>query len=300
MELRQIRYFIAVAEALNISEAARRLQTSQPSLGRQIQALEEEIAVQLFGRRNRRLTLTRAGEIFLQKCKTIVSDIDDAVVKARISSLRNRSGITIGYVPPATSKIFPLFLPFLSHQQPDICPILRSIDSDEQIASLKDNSIDIGFLRKNGHDDALLFDEVIRESLVVLLPAAHPLSGQSCIAPKDLACLPFLPSSPSLCRQIRTKLGPLPFLPESPSVEAGNDNLFDLLGLVGAGLGFTLLTDFVQDFVPPAVAVRALDLPEPVEIPLYVAHRKNDRSEILADFLKSLREWIRQREPDRR
>lgn len=291
MELRQIKYFVAVAEDLNISQAARRLHTSQPSLGRQIQSLEDFIGVPLFNRKNRRLTLTEAGEIFLARSKNILSDINDATLKARSASHGNKKSITIGYIPTVASKIFPFFLPYLQNNNPDIYPILKNISSEVQITALKNECIDIAFVRKGADDDDIEKEVILRENLVVLLPAAHPLAEKTAVTLTELSALPFVEVSTPLKMELEQTFGPLNFKSLGASGSGERDSLFDQFSLVGSGLGFTILSDFVREFAPPSVAVRDLAVKPPPRTELYIAYRKHGRSAVLTEFLQALHRW---------
>lgn len=137
---------------------------------------------------------------------------------------------------------------------------------------------------------------ILHENLVVLLPAAHPLADKTALALSELSVLPFVEVSAPLKMELEQTLGPLNFKPVRASGLGERDNIFDQLSLVGSGLGFTILSDFVREFAPPSVAVRDLATQPPPRTELYIAYRKQDNSATFDEVLTALRNWKRQME----
>lgn len=132
MELRHLRYFVAVAEELNFTRAAERLYTSQPSLSEQIRNLEEEIGYPLLNRTRRKVELTEAGVIFLDDAREILHKVEEAVQRAGKAASQAREVLTIGFVPAAEVRIFPAVLPAFRAAFPQVDVVLRSLTSNEQ------------------------------------------------------------------------------------------------------------------------------------------------------------------------
>jgi len=298
MDHRYLRYFIAVAEELNFTRAAERLHTVQPSLSQQIRRLEEIVGTPLFYRKKHRLQLTEAGRIFLQEPRTILQSTDRAITLARQAARAEAGFMTIGFVPGVEGEIFPRILPILRTKYPDIELSLRSLTSPQQMEALHDREINIGFLRPPIDDPDVVSETVLREKIIAVIPANHPLAKLKRVPVRSLAALPFLevarPAAPGLhdaAKEIAAQAG-VTFNSILPA-----DNVLMSLSEVASGLGFCLLPDNVRQILPPHVVARPLDCdPEP-EFPLLVAYRKDDRVPAVAFFLSLLREQLGQETP---
>lgn len=126
---------------------------------------------------------------------------------------------------------------------------------------------------------------------MVLLPATHRLAGKAAVTLEELSALPFIDVSTPLKMELERTLGPLSFTPLEASGTGERDSLFDQFSLVGSGLGFTILSDFVRDLAPSTVAVRDFAIKPPPRTDLYVAYRRHAPSPILTDVLDALRSW---------
>ena len=177
MELRHLRYFLAVADELNFTRAALRLHTAQPSLSQQIRDLEDEIGAQLFERSKRKVELTDAGRVFMAEARLTLAQADRAVARARQVALQRQATLTIGFVPAAEVKIFPVILPMLRMRFPQLNVELRSLPTLEQEDALLCGDIDIAFMRPPIQSAELKAEVVFDEPFILLLPAAHPLAA---------------------------------------------------------------------------------------------------------------------------
>jgi LysR family hca operon transcriptional activator len=291
MDHRYLRYFIAVAEELSFTRAAERLHTVQPSLSQQIRRLEEIVGTPLFHREKHRLRLTEAGRIFLQESRTILQYTSRAITLARQAARAEAGFMTIGFVPGVEGKIFPSVLPILRAKYPDIELSLRSLTSPQQMEALQNGEINIGFMRPPIEGDEVLSEVVLREKIIAVVPANHPLAKLKRISVRALAKLPFLevarhtaPFLHDTAKEIAAQAG-VTFNSILPG-----ENVLMSLSEVAAGLGFCLLPDNVRQILPPNVAAKPLDCdPEP-EFPLLVAYRKDERLPAVAFFLSLLRE----------
>lgn len=298
MDHRYLRYFIAVAEELSFTRAAERLHTVQPSLSQQIRRLEEIVGTSLFHREKHRLHLTEAGRIFLQESRVILQYTDRAITLARQAARAEAGFMTIGFLPGIEGKIFPRVLPILRAKYPDIELSLRSLTSPQQAEALTNGEINIGFMRPPIADPDVLSEVVLREKIIAVIPANHPLAKHKRVPVRSLAALPFLevarhtaPALHDIAKGIAANAG-VTFNSILPA-----ENVLMSLSEVASGLGFCLLPDNVRQILPPGVVTRPLDCdPEP-EFPLLIAYRKDDRLPAVAFFLSLLREQLSQELP---
>ncbi|MDU2611008.1 MAG: LysR family transcriptional regulator, partial [Pseudomonas aeruginosa] len=180
MELRHLRYFIAVAEELHFGRAAERLGISQPPLSQQIQALEEEIGARLFERTNRRVELTDAGRLFLDESRQVLAQVDKAVLLARRAHLGELGELKIGFTSsaPFTSTI-PSSIHAFRKAYPDVHLDLQEMSSRQVLKALLEESLQVGVIRPLALPDAVHWVELFREPLVAVLRADHPLAAGS-------------------------------------------------------------------------------------------------------------------------
>lgn len=186
MELRHLRYFIAVAEELSFSKAAKRLNISQPPLSRQIQDLEEELSVALFTRTNRNVQLTSAGRAFLPKARTVLFESRNAADEARRWASGYHETVRIGFMSAIMLTDFPRILRPFHKKYPDVGITFSQMQSDEQLAALLDMRIDAGFvdfgLPEVGdrlRENRIITTPYLHEELCVIVTRDHPLAGRS-------------------------------------------------------------------------------------------------------------------------
>lgn len=242
MELRHLRYFVALAETLHFGHAAARLRIAQPSLSHQIRQLEDDLQVGLLHRTKRRVQLTDAGRLFLQESRDIIARADRATVIARrmgsIDARRLRVGI--GYCSDQ-SDIAALLGAF-NAQQRGIQVETKTLSVPAQLAALVDGQLDIAFVRPPVSDHSLMSEVVIREALVVALPPKHrfatrarlPLSALA----NELFILPPRDIVPVFHDAVLKACRAAGFVAHAPH-EA--DHLHMVLGLVAAGAGIALV-----------------------------------------------------------
>ncbi len=293
MDLRYLRYFIAVAEERSFTRAADRLNTVQPSLSQQIKKLEDVyVGTPLFRRDKHHVELTEAGRVFLAEARDILGNVDRAIAMAQQAARAEIGHLTIGFVPGAEGRVFPHVLPLLRTRCPGIHLTLRSLPTPEQITALTDHAIDVAFLRGPVEDRTLCSEVVLDEEIMAVLPADHEATRLERIPVGLLAEIPFVqvarsnaPAVHEAARQIAARAQ----VQFEPILET--DNVLGTLNAVGSGMGFSLLPDYVLQISPPSVAVRPLDLNPPPRINLMVAYRLGDELPALAEFLTLLRAW---------
>ncbi|GEN34901.1 MULTISPECIES: LysR family transcriptional regulator [Aneurinibacillus] len=192
MELRHLEYFMAVAEELNFSRAAARLNITQPPLSQQIQQLERELGVPLFHREKKRIQLTGAGELFLVEVRRILAGVSHAVKVAQRAHRGEVGSLVVGFVGSATYDILPAVIREYQLRFPDVHISLYEMSTPEQIEALRQNRIDIGILRPPVSDPALRTNIVQAAPCVLALPKNHPLLEKKEIRLVDTAHFPFV------------------------------------------------------------------------------------------------------------
>src|SRR5246500_5842014 len=193
MELRHLRYFVAVADAENLTVAAQRmLPTSQPSLSRQIRDLEDEVGTPLLTRRARGVDLTPAGRAFLDHARSLLSQVETAREAARRAARPAKPCFTMGFLTGHELTWMPEALRILRDELPNIDVMISSQYSPLLAEGLSKGTIDAAFLRREQGVPDLAFRVVVKEPLLVILPRDHRLAGLKAISPKDLAGEKFL------------------------------------------------------------------------------------------------------------
>jgi LysR family hca operon transcriptional activator len=292
MELRHLRYFVAVAEELNISRAAERLRTSQPSLGQQMRDLEAEIGVALFERAKNHFTLTSAGTVLLVQARTLLQSLESTLQMVHAAGRGEIGAIAIGSSPSGDIKVLSKLLPALHAEFPELDFEIRSWSNREDlITALLNRDVDVAFLRPPVSNAEIATTFLLREQFVVVLPSSHPLAEKTSLSLQDLRGLPFLANPPaSLCPAIMEALISEGIDPFAHKVFWDTKNVMVDLNVIGSGLGFTLLPDYVQQIVPPTVTVRPLNCDPVPTIDLVAGFRRDNHSPALGYLLSLLRQ----------
>ncbi|HLZ66479.1 MAG TPA: LysR substrate-binding domain-containing protein [Aliidongia sp.] len=293
MELRHLRYFLAVAEELNFSRAALRLHIAQPPLSQQIRRLEDELGLQLLERGSRPLRLTAAGRFFQTEAAALMAKLEEAVSGARRIDRGEVGWIGVGYVGSAMPLLLPPVLRRFHAEHPGVEVLLYEMLPFEQPAALLERRVHVGFVRPNIDSAELLEELLYDEPIVVAVPSDHRFADRSQLALTELADEPILlyggggPKS----RGINTNflLGVFRAAGVEPKVAVQAEHPESALGLVAAGMGVAL-TAAGFGHVPRA-GVRMVPIgPVSPTIAMKVAYRPTERSPVLREFLKITRE----------
>ncbi|MBH9376881.1 LysR family transcriptional regulator [Pseudomonas aeruginosa] len=288
MELRHLRYFIAVAEELHFGRAAERLGISQPPLSQQIQALEEEIGARLFERTNRRVELTDAGRLFLDESRQVLAQVDKAVLLARRAHLGELGELKIGFTSsaPFTSTI-PSSIHAFRKAYPDVHLDLQEMSSRQVLKALLEESLQVGVIRPRALPEAVHWGELFREPLVAVLRADHPLAAGSedGLAIAALAEEPFVffPRSygTGLYDQVIALTRQAGF---SPRIAQEASEAMTIIGLVSAGLGVSILPASFRRTRVDGVVYRPLRDPEATTA-VWLVRRQNEGSPLALSFI---------------
>jgi DNA-binding transcriptional LysR family regulator len=288
VELRHLRYFVAVAEELHFGRAARRLGIVQPALSKQIVALERELGVTLFIRSKRNVSITEAGRALYSEARDILQRVESASDSARLTDSGALGSLAIGFIGPAMWNILPALMREHRSRVPGMHFRLYEMTSGPMIEQVRDGILDAGFIRPFGHDEDLEIKTVWSEPFVIAMADDHPLAQQEVINLADAAgeTLVIVSSegSPVLFEQCLALCQSFGF---SPLVIQEGNTGGAMFGMVAAGLGVTLVPQSA-DLVPwPGVAFRPLTNSEP-ELALAVAYRRDNRSTALVSFLETL------------
>jgi DNA-binding transcriptional LysR family regulator len=292
VELRHVRYFIAVAECLNFSKAAQLLHIAQPPLSRQIRQLEEDLGVDLLLRNKRRVALTKEGQVFLEEARKLVAQAAHAMESARRAQNAEPSILRIG-VPSRLGDVLSKAILEHSKRFPAVGIECKNICSGLQNEALRKNEIDIGLFRppidQMHLDSELLFD---RETAVVL-PRTHPLAKRKSLRLKDIAGEPLIIFDRSFSSWLYEKILGLyskqaltPHLTVT-HVESNEEGA----SMVASGKAILLVAGAVPNHSIDLVSVR-LNEPE-AKIELYLAWRKNEELSAVFSFLDSARRTFR-------
>jgi DNA-binding transcriptional LysR family regulator len=294
MELRQLRYFVAVAEELHFGHAARRLRIAQPALSRQIQALEKELLVQLLFRNRRRVQITPAGQVFLNRARLILARTEDAILAAQRASGGVSGSLNLGFVGSATYDVLPSVLRAFRQAAPQVELTLSEMTVHAQLEALTEKRIDVGLLRLPAKTEGLVFRTISREPLYVALPGSHRLAQLPALRLSSLAEEPFVlyPDYPQpswtefvigLCQRAGFH----------PNIAQRTIEIQTTLSLVAAGIGLTVVPECVGNITRKNVVFRRLTGVR-ARTELLVAYREHDPSPVVQTFLKVL--WQRVRE----
>jgi DNA-binding transcriptional LysR family regulator len=295
MELRQLQYFLAVAEELNFGRAAARLGIAQPPLSRQIRQLEQELGVELFSRTKRRVDLTEAGRVFLEEARQILSRVEQGVRVAQRASHGEIGRLVVGFEGSSTYDVIPVALKVYRERFPEVDLVVYAMTTEEQIQALLENRIDIGFVVSPLNDKRLTIEIILREALILAIPESHPLVAREEVRVRELSSESFIMFQRhrgcGLYDQVIALCQRAGF---SPRVIQEADEMQVMLGFVAAGLGITLLSASVQQFQRPGVIYRTLQ-PSTPKVALALAWRRDDPSAVLQAFIEVVRESTRAR-----
>lgn len=192
LELRHIRYFLAVAEALHFRKAAERLYISQPGLSRQIKQMEDDLGIILFERHNRKVELTQAGLYLKEELTRHLKNLDTIFNHAKLLNEGAEGYLKFGYVGSAIQKIIPELLIKLTKQNPNIHFSLKEMDNQRQIESLLSNDIDLGFVRQERIPPSLHIKPILKESFCLVLPINHAINKDTFKSLKQFKNEPFI------------------------------------------------------------------------------------------------------------
>ena len=251
MDLRYLRFFIAVAEEMNVTRAAERLHTVQPSVSRQIHRLEEIVGTPLFHRERHRLNLTEAGAVFLKESRAILEQVNRAIELARQSARADSARVSVGFILGTESPIFSRLVPTLRERYPEMQLSYRPLTELQLIEALENRSINAAFCAGPIDRASIATEVVLRQKLVVVLPADHPLAKLKRIPIARLAEIPLVMPSTTTSPNYLAFLNQIA---QSAGVQfktwIEHDNVLAALNSESLGAGACLIPEYQKSYLP--------------------------------------------------
>lgn len=292
MELRQLRYFVAVAEERNFTRAAERLNMTQPPLSRQIQQIEDTVGLALFERGARPLKLTEAGRVFYAQAKRLLEESDELLpLTRRLAQLAER--IVIGFVPSTLYGPLPDVIRAFREAAPLIQISLIEMFTIEQLSALKGGRIDVGFGRLRFDESQLAREVLVEEPLIAALPAGHALADVAqltldALSKETLIIYPSTPR-PSYADQ---QLSAFRDHAVEPAAVHEVRELQTALGLVAAQVGVCLVPESVRGLRARGVTYRSIEETN-VSSPIIMSRRLQDQSSTTELFCSIARDLFK-------
>ena len=289
MELRHLRYFVAVAEELSFTRAAERLHIGQPPLSQQIQALEGEVGARLFERSKRWVRLTEAGKLFLEDARAILAQSQRAAERARRAQRGEAGELRVGFT--FSTPFTPLFARAIRRYRqlyPDVALTLHEMTTLHQIDALEARKLDLGFVRppEVALPEHLELTTLRRDPLLLVLASDSSLARKRKVKVADLADLPWVmypkASGVGINHAILAMCAAAGFVPQI-AMEAGE--AATIIGLVAAGIGVSVLPSPFQSMHLEGVVYRPLDDARAVTS-LQLAQRRGDGGALVAAFVR--------------
>ncbi|KAB8313574.1 LysR family transcriptional regulator [Erwinia endophytica] len=243
IELRHLRYFIAVAEELHFGRAAQRLNISQPPLSQQIQNLEQQIGARLFARTNRNVQLTAAGMQFLTDARQIMQNVSSAADKAARLHRGDEGELRIGFTSsaPFISTVSDALFTF-RQRYPGVHIRMQEINTRQQIAPLNEGRLDLGVMRNTPLSETLDHQLMLREPLFAVVHRAHRLAGRDMISVRDLDGEPLVFFDPQVGTALYSEtMALLQRYAIHPAITQEAGEAMTILGLVATGMGVSIL-----------------------------------------------------------
>lgn len=288
MDLRQLRYFVMVAEELSFSRAAIRLHISQPPLSQQIKSLEEDMGVTLFVRDRRSVRLTDAGVVFLRESRLLLDQFRSAVNSTVRASQTNAGSIRLGVATSGLFSVMPRFQELMKASFPNVELLVSDMQSDDQVRAVSQGALDIGIAHVKPERMSVSRTEVFSESLSVVLPVDHPQADRPDLALADLADEPMVALSrehaPTVFDAVIASCAAAGF---SPVVKHSARNPMTIFQMVRAGFGIALVPRSYRHSAYPGVCFRDV-LPAVGRVRLEVIWSDRHASELTTAIVDKL------------
>ncbi|WP_349605339.1 MULTISPECIES: LysR family transcriptional regulator [Cupriavidus] len=292
MDVRQMRYFLAVAEELNFGRAAERLHMAQPPLTRQIRALEEQIGTRLFERGNRGTELTEAGKRLLQDVPNILALTQLAEEQARLAGAGLLGRLDVGIFSAGILNVVPRLLARFHTARPEVQISLHNMTKSEQITALRERRITVAFNRLVPEEEDLIVESVLREPYLVALFEGHALCSRAAISIADLDNEPMIlyPNIPlhGLAQEVAEAFR---LAGARLRVEQEVEDVVTCVALVASRFGLAITTESAANLRLPGVVYKPLRDPRLRDIELSCVYRRGDTSPVLQGFLGIVRDY---------
>ena len=294
MELRHLRYFVAVAEAENVLRAAtQKLHVSQPAVSRQIRDLEDELGAQLFERTGKSVRLTDAGFLFLKEARAVLERTDEAVRSVRAFAQAGETELHVGYTPALRAQIVSPTLRAFQQAMPKVHVKLHDWSREKILTGLRDGRLQLAFIvgpSKRGAFRDLRFEELLREQVGLAVSPTHPFAGRRSVSLADAAREPFVGLTREDFPDYQAYLAAIfAAVKNKPRVIEEHDSVSSFISAIEAGTGVGISVDALgYSFGSRAKLVRLT--PEPTPISFGIATRKGKLSPATEKFCQCARE----------
>jgi len=291
MDLRHLRYFVAVAEEQNITRAALRLHVSQPPLSRQIRKLEEDLGVALFNREAKAVRLTEAGRVFLTEARIILQGAQEAVELVKDVAEGKRGQINVGYAPSLTFEVLPLALRYFRESNPAVRVQLHDLSTQEMLRGLRDGKLHAALLVQVPPKalTGLVFEKLQHQLICVAMHRAHPLARARLVKLEHVAkerlvafTLADYPEHQALIADLFAPLN------RSPQIVEEHDSITSLIAAVESGRGVAVIAQPLNGLASPRFKIRPLQ-PAPPPLGVGIAYCKKFRSAATDSFIAAAR-----------
>jgi DNA-binding transcriptional LysR family regulator len=290
MELRQLHYFVAVAEERHFGRAAQRLRMSQPPLSIQIKGLEAELGVRLLNRSTRQVMLTDAGSTFLERARTILGAVEEARDEARGAEQGIRGRLDVGFISSATLSLLPPSIRLFRERFGGVELELKELTSAQQVDALYEDEIKVGLVRLPIRAPGIRFEPVFEERLVVALPSGHVLERLDRVSLEAIADLPLIFFTRQLIPGFHAQIVELfQRVGAFPKVAQHAVHLQTIVGLVASGVGIAILPSSAERISREGVVYRALDVPDATSW-MGLAWVEGDESKLVKNFVRAVHE----------
>jgi DNA-binding transcriptional LysR family regulator len=292
MELRHLRYFVAVAEEENVTRAAAKLRVAQPAVSRQIHDLEEELGLALFERTAKSLRLTDAGRVFLEEARAVLERADSAVKAARGAAGGQCGELQVGYAPSLTVELLPRALRKFQAEMPKVRVLLHDLSSEEMLAGLREEKLHVALMVAPSARQlrGLRFHELARYPLCVAVAPRHRFAKRRVIRLEDTVDEPFIGYSRTGYPEYHASLEKI-FAPvrQVPSIAEEHDSVTSLIAAVEAGRGIALVPNCMKCLAGPRLKILPLS-PAREEVVVGAVCRKEGVSLVTQKFVEAAEE----------
>ncbi|HEY3915143.1 MAG TPA: LysR substrate-binding domain-containing protein [Verrucomicrobiae bacterium] len=282
MELRHLRYFVAVAEEENVTRAAARLHVSQPPLSRQIRDLEDELGVALFEHGAKAVRLTEAGRVFLIEARAVLKRADEAVQVAKAVAKGQSGEIHVGYAPSLTVGLLPRALKYFQETNSGVRVQLHDLSTQEMLRGLRDGKLQVAMMVQVSPKvmGELAFEELARYAICVAAHPTHPLARARKIGLEQIAKERLIAFTVADYPEYHVWLAELfAKFPRPPQIVEEHDSVTSLIAAVEAGRGVALVSQCLDCLAGPRLKIRPLH-PAPTPMVVGIVHRKEAKSPV--------------------
>lgn len=291
IDLRHLRYFVAIVRNGSFRAAAEELNLSQPPLTRQIQQLEQILETQLLERQPGGVEMTPAGEAFFTEAQNILSLVERAYANTKLIGTGQMGRLDVGVFGSAVLDIIPRIVLHFRNRFPDVRVSLHNMDRETQVKALRERRIQIGFNRFFQEYPDLMWEPVAREHMYIAVPTTHPLATEKSAGFSDLADEPliFYPRAANANGFSNYLLRRFHSIGIEPNVVQNVDDVVTAVSFVSSGLGLTICVESSQSLRLPGVTYLPLSNEDDGAFDLSAVYRSSEQSNLVDAFLESVR-----------